>query len=131
MSDYADLLKPFKLKHLLLRNRVMSTAHAPHYAEDGMPGERYQLYHAEKAKGGIGLTIFGGSSSVAVDSPLSFSQIDVSHDRVLPYLRKFAERVHEQGASLFCQITHLGRRGRWDSRYWCRGRQNRDAKKPS
>ena len=23
MSDYADLLKPFKLKHLLLRNRVM------------------------------------------------------------------------------------------------------------
>ena len=118
MSDYADLLKPFKLKHLLLRNRVMSTAHAPHYAEDGMPGERYQLYHTEKAKGGLGLTIFGGSSSVAVDSPLSFSQIDVSHDRVLPYLRKFAGRVHEQGAALFCQITHLGRRGRWDTRYW-------------
>ena len=87
MSDYAELLKPFKLKNLLLRNRVMSTAHAPHYAEDGMPGERYQLYHAEKAKGGIGLTIFGGSSSVAVVSPLSFSQIDVSHDRVLPYLQ--------------------------------------------
>src|SRR5262249_34509635 len=67
---------------------------------------------------GIALTIFGGSSSVAVDSPLSFSQIDISHDRVLPYLRKFAERVHEQGAALFCQITHLGRRGRWDTRYW-------------
>jgi len=118
MSDYADLLKPFKLKHLPLRNRVMSTAHAPHFAEDGMPGERYQLYHAEKAKGGIGLTIFGGSSSVAVDSPLSFSQIDISHDRVLPYLQNFAKRVHEQGAALFCQITHLGRRGRWDTRYW-------------
>jgi 2,4-dienoyl-CoA reductase-like NADH-dependent reductase (Old Yellow Enzyme family) len=118
MSDYADLLKPFKLKHLPLRNRVMSTAHAPHFAEDGMPSERYQLYHAEKAKGGIGLTIFGGSSSVAVDSPLSFSQIDISHDRVLPYLQNFAKRVHEQGAALFCQITHLGRRGRWDTRYW-------------
>jgi 2,4-dienoyl-CoA reductase-like NADH-dependent reductase (Old Yellow Enzyme family)/thioredoxin reductase len=62
--------------------------------------------------------MFGGSSSVALDSPLSFSQIDISSDRILPYLKDFADRVHVHGAALFCQITHLGRRGRWDVREW-------------
>ena len=51
------LLQPFQLKHLSLKNRVMSTSHEPAYSEDGMPKERYRLYHAEKAKGGIGLTM--------------------------------------------------------------------------
>ena len=31
------LLQPFHLKHLRLKNRVMSTAHEPAYSEDGMP----------------------------------------------------------------------------------------------
>ena len=56
----------------------MSTAHAPSYVEDGLPRQRYQLYHEEKAKGGLALTMFGGSSSVAADSPSSFGQIDIS-----------------------------------------------------
>lgn len=112
------LFKPFKLKHLTLKNRIMSTSHAPGYAEDGMPGERYQLYHLEKARGGLALTMFGGSSSVSPDSPLPFSQIDISHDRIMPYLEKFADRIHGAGAAIMCQITHLGRRGRWDNRDW-------------
>jgi len=71
MAEYDALLTPFTLKHLTIRNRIMSTAHAPAYAEDGMPRERYQLYHEEKAKGGLALTMFGGSSNVAPDSLFS------------------------------------------------------------
>ena len=118
MSDVEALLKPFRLKHLTLRNRVASTGHAAGLAEDGLPKDRYQLYHAEKARGGIGLTIFGGSSSVAPDSPLTFAQVDVSTDRVLPYLQSLGERVHRHGAAVFCQITHIGRRGHWASHNW-------------
>jgi 2,4-dienoyl-CoA reductase-like NADH-dependent reductase (Old Yellow Enzyme family) len=118
MTAADPLLTPLKLKHLTMRNRIMSTAHAPGFAEDGMPAERYQLYQAEKAKGGLALTMFGGSSSVAVDSPLPFSQIDLSGDRVLPFLEKMAAGVHQHGAAVFCQITHLGRRGSWDGRHW-------------
>ena len=68
------LLQPYQLRHLRLKNRIMSTAHEPAYSEGGMPKERYRLYHAEKAKGGIGLTMFGGSSSVAVDSPAASAE---------------------------------------------------------
>jgi len=118
MAQYDALLKPLKIKGLTLRNRIMSTAHAPAYAEDGKPGERYQLYHEEKARGGIALTMFGGSSSVAPDSPLPFRQLSLADDSVIPDLKLFAERIHKHGAATMCQITHIGRRGRWDGYNW-------------
>ena len=62
------LLQPYRLKHLTLKNRVMSTAHEPAYSEDGLPKERYRLYHAEKAKGGMALTMTAGSAIVSRDS---------------------------------------------------------------
>ena len=89
----------------------MSTSHACGLEEGGMPKERYQRYHEEKAKGGIGLTMFGGSSNVAPDLPSVFQQLYVGDDEVIPYLQQFSERVHKYGAAIMCQITHLGRRG--------------------
>ena len=59
------LLQPYKLKHLTLKNRIMSTSHEPNYHEDGMPKEQYRLYHVEKARGGIGLTMTAGSAIVS------------------------------------------------------------------
>ena len=80
-------------------------------ASDGKPQERYQLYHEEKAKGGIGLTMFGGSSSVALDSPAApWNQISVADDSVVPFFQQFADRVHKHGAKLMIQLTHMGRR---------------------
>ena len=64
MSAYKSLLSPLKIKHLELKNRVASAAHACTFAQSGKPGA--QAYHEEKARGGIGLTMFGGSSNVAV-----------------------------------------------------------------
>ncbi len=106
------LLQPLRLKHLALRNRIMSTSHACGLEdENGYPADRYQSYHEEKAKGGIALTMFGGSSNVAPDSPSVFRQLYVGDDGVIPHLQRFSERVHAQGAALMIQITHLGRRG--------------------
>ena len=105
------LLQPFQLKHVLLKNRIMSTSHACGLEEGGLPKERYQVYHEEKAKGGIALTMFGGSSNVAPDSPSIFRQLYVGDDEIIPYLQQFSERIHAYGAGLMCQITHLGRRG--------------------
>ena len=118
MTAFDALLQPLTLKTKRIRNRVMSTAHAPALVVDGLPLEQYQRYHEEKAKGGIGLTIFGGSSTVSVDSPATFGQIDVSTDRVVPWFQQFSERIHAHGALLWCQITHMGRRTRWDSGSW-------------
>jgi 2,4-dienoyl-CoA reductase-like NADH-dependent reductase (Old Yellow Enzyme family) len=113
------LLRPLHIKGLTIRNRVMSTSHAPGYGQGGNPGERYQRYHEEKARGGIGLTMFGGSSSVSPDSPATpWNQISVADDAVIPYFTSFSERVHRHGARLMIQLTHMGRRTRWDTDSW-------------
>jgi len=104
------LLQPFQLKHLTLKNRIMSTSHACGLREDGLTRDRYQSYHEEKAKGGIALSMFGGSSNIAPDSPDVFGQLDVGDDRCIPHFQKFSERMHKHGATLMVQITHLGRR---------------------
>ena len=105
------LLAPFRLKHLRFRNRIMSTSHACGLAVDGMPVDRYQSYHEAKAKGGIALTMFGGSSNVSPDSQWNSPQLNLHDDRIVPHFQRFADRVHAHGALLMCQVSHLGGRG--------------------
>jgi len=110
VRSFDPLLEPFSLKQLTLRNRVVSTSHEPAYAEDGMPKERYRLYHREKALGGVGLTMIGGSAVVAPDSPPSFGNLLLYKDEIVQWLRQLTDDVHEAGAAVMCQVTHLGRR---------------------
>jgi len=106
------LLQPLTINGMTLRNRIFSSAHAPAgYLEGGKPGLRYALYQEEKARGGIGLTMFGGSSFVASDSYSHFGAIDAGTDEVVPFYTDLAERVHRHGSRTIVQITHLGRRG--------------------
>src|SRR6266478_3186168 len=118
MAATDPLLQPFRLKHLDLRNRFLSTAHEPAYTEDGLPKARYRLYHAEKAKGGIALTMIGGSAVVAPDSPPAFGNILLYKDEVVRWLRELADDVHAHGAAVMIQLTHLGRRTSWSKADW-------------
>lgn len=104
------LLQPFDLGPLHLRNRVVSTSHEPAYGHDGMPKERYRLYHREKAKGGVALTMIGGSAIIAPDSPPAFGNLHLYKDEIVPWFRELADDVHEHGAAVMIQVTHLGRR---------------------
>ena len=110
MAHLDPLLDPFRLRHLTLRNRVVSTSHEPAYTEDGMPKDRYRLYHLEKARGGVGLTMIGGSAVVSPDSPPAFGNMLLYKDEVVPWLRRLTDDVHEAGAAVMIQVTHLGRR---------------------
>jgi 2,4-dienoyl-CoA reductase-like NADH-dependent reductase (Old Yellow Enzyme family) len=112
------LLQPYQLRHLTLRNRLISTAHEPAYSEDGMPTDRYRLYHLEKARGGIALTMTAGSAVIAEDSPAAFGNLHVYKDEIVPWLRRLTDDCHEAGAAVMIQITHLGRRTSWSAGDW-------------
>ena len=112
------LLQPYKLKHLTLKNRIMSTSHEPNFAEDGMPADRYRLYHVEKAKGGIALTMTAGSAVVSQDSPPAFGNLLAYKDEIVPWLKKLADECHQHGAAVMIQLTHLGRRTNWNKAGW-------------
>ncbi|WP_369788587.1 FAD-dependent oxidoreductase [Rouxiella sp. WC2420] len=118
-EHFTTLFSPFTLKGLTLKNRVMSTSHAPGYAVAGKPGEKYIAYHEEKAKGGLAMTSFGGSSSVSMDSPAGqWRQISVAADDIIPAFREFAARIHRHDTALMCQLSHLGHRSRYDVDPW-------------
>jgi len=116
---YPHLFEPIQLNKLKIRNRIVSTAHAEVYAEDGIPGERYIRYYEEKARGGVGLAICGGSSPVAKDSPGAWwSSVNLSRDETMEGLAKLAETMHSHGAKIMIQATHMGRRSAWHGFDW-------------
>jgi 2,4-dienoyl-CoA reductase-like NADH-dependent reductase (Old Yellow Enzyme family) len=112
------LLQPFQLKHLTLRNRLMSTAHEPNYHDDGLPKDQYIRYHEEKAKGGIALTMTAGSAVVSRDSSPVFGNLHAYRDEIVPWLKRLADACHEHGSACMIQLTHLGRRTVWNGADW-------------
>lgn len=112
------LLQPFKLKHLTLKNRIMTTSHEPAYPEDGMPKERYAAYHAERAKAGVALAMTAGSAAVSKDSPPVFNNVLAYRDDVVPWIKNLTDACHEHGCAVMIQLTHLGRRTGWNKGDW-------------
>ena len=118
MTATDPLLQPFRLKHLTLKNRIISTAHEPAYSEEGMPKDRYRLYHLERAKGGIAMTMTAGSAIVAEDSPAPFGNLHAYKDEIVPWLKRLADECHGEGCAVMIQLTHLGRRTGWNRGDW-------------
>ncbi|PWE50833.1 N-methylproline demethylase [Thioclava sp. NG1] len=112
------LLQPYQLKHLTLKNRLMITSHEPAYPEDGMPKERYRAYHVERARAGVALTMTAGSASVARDSPPVFNNVLAWKDEVVGWMKDLTDACHEHDCAVMIQLTHLGRRTRWDKADW-------------
>ncbi|MGF6470444.1 FAD-dependent oxidoreductase [Paraburkholderia youngii] len=117
---YPNLFKPLTLNKLTLRNRIVSTAHAEVYAEPGgLPGDRYIRYYEEKAKGGVGLAVCGGSSPVSIDSPQGWwKSVNLATDRIVDPLARLAEAMHAHGAKIMIQATHMGRRSAFHGEHW-------------
>ena len=118
MSSNDPLLQPYRLKHLTLKNRIMTTSHEPAYPEDGMPKDRYRLYHLERARAGVALTMTAGSAAVSKDSPPVFNNILAYKDEVVGWMKRLTDDCHEHGCAVMIQLTHLGRRTRWDKGDW-------------
>ncbi|MDZ7600902.1 MAG: NADH:flavin oxidoreductase [Hoeflea sp.] len=112
------LLQPYQLKHLTLKNRIMTTSHEPAYPEDGMPKDRYRAYHVERARAGIAMTMTAGSAAVSKDSPPVFNNVLAYRDEVVGWMRKLTDECHEHGCAVMIQLTHLGRRTHWNKGDW-------------
>ena len=112
------LLQPYQLKHLTLKNRIMTTSHEPAYPEDGMPKDRYRAYHVERARAGVALTMTAGSAAVSRNSPPVFNNVLAYKDEVVGWMKKIADDCHAEGCAVMIQLTHLGRRTHWAKGDW-------------
>jgi N-methyl-L-proline demethylase len=118
MTSSDPLLQPYQLKHLRLKNRIITTSHEPAYPEDGMPKDKYRAYHVERAKGGIAMTMTAGSAAVSKDSPPVFNNVLAYKDEVVGWLKKLTDEVHSHDCAVMIQLTHLGRRTGWNKGEW-------------
>ena len=91
-NQFELLFSPLQIRNKTVKNRIVSTAHVTVFTEDGMPAERERRYYVEKAKGGAGMLIGFGSSSVHPTSPaLDWRVVEMFDDRVAP-----ARVAHEE-----------------------------------
>jgi mycofactocin system FadH/OYE family oxidoreductase 2 len=104
-TQFTHLFRPIQLGPVTVPNRVCFSAHAAMYAEDGLPSERQVHYYGERAKGGVGLIVIGGSG-VHESSKFSPHFNIVSDERAIPGYRRIADRVHEYGTKIFSQADH-------------------------
>ena len=111
------LLQPFALRGVTIRNRIFSTGHALSHAMGGKPTAQTLHYQMEKAKGGIGLSFVGGSATISADTAPVFDQFTIDPD-IIPFFQELSQFYHDQGATLFTQITHLGRRTNANAGEW-------------
>ena len=118
MASSDPLLQPYQLKHLTLKNRIMTTSHEPAYPEDGMPKDRYRAYHVERARAGVAMTMTAGSAAVSKDSPPVFNNVLAYRDEVVGWMRKLTDECHDHGCAVMIQLTHLGRRTHWAKGDW-------------
>jgi 2,4-dienoyl-CoA reductase-like NADH-dependent reductase (Old Yellow Enzyme family) len=110
-QDFRLLFTPMEIGRREVKNRIVSTAHATGFGEDGLLNDRYVRYHERKATGGAGLIMTFGSASVYRESAASYGSVSLWDPENEPYFRDLADRVHAHGALLMSQATHMGRRG--------------------
>ena len=107
-GGFPHVFSPFRIGSVELRNRIFVPAHTTNYGDDHLPSERHVHYHAEKARGGVGLIIF---EAIRVHpTSIGRAQGVIGYDpRCVARFRRVADAVHGQGARLFGQIVHVGR----------------------
>ena len=59
MTAYPHLFSPLEIGNVVVRNRIMQTAHVKLWAQNAVDSERNVAYQAARAKGGAGLLITG------------------------------------------------------------------------
>ena len=95
---YRNLLTPFRIKGVALKNRIVKSGQWTVYAEpDGSIGDRLIAYYEDLASGGVGLITVEES---VCDFPLGASRmphIRLDEDRFIPGLARLAAAVHRHG----------------------------------
>lgn len=107
-SKYRKILESFKLKHLILKNRIVKAPYSSTNSDERGYVLDSAVYHYDAiAKGGVGLFI---NESVAVD-PLGVSgspRMAIWDDSFVPGQKRLVETVHKYGTPILMQIHHAG-----------------------
>ncbi len=108
-GSFTRLLSPAQIGPLSLRNRIVLPAMDQNLCDDGLVTDVLVEHYAELARGGAGLLVLETSAVAFPRGATARHQPALSHDGVIPGLRRLADAVHAHGALMVVQANHHGR----------------------
>jgi 2,4-dienoyl-CoA reductase (NADPH2) len=107
LSEHA--IQPFSLRQLVLRNRIVGTAHGRGMVQDGLalPGDAE--YWRRRAAGGAAMVTVGGTVTAPESTWRRRIVTEAWREAAIPGMALRAEAIRSEGAVACCQLVHLGR----------------------
>ncbi len=104
-------LTPFKLRDLVLENRIVVSAMCQYSAEDGMPDDWHLVHLGSRAIGGAGL-VMAEMTDVSREGRITLGCTGLYDDKQARAWKKVVEFVHKHStAKIGIQLGHAGRKG--------------------
>jgi 2,4-dienoyl-CoA reductase-like NADH-dependent reductase (Old Yellow Enzyme family)/pyruvate/2-oxoglutarate dehydrogenase complex dihydrolipoamide dehydrogenase (E3) component len=112
-GSYPNLFSPWTIRHTTIPNRVAFAPTCPVWVRSPYEGsftEQAVAYYEERARGGTGLIVIGGTliNKDTMYSPFLFPGL--WDDNQIDGLAAVAEAVHRHGAKICVQLLHVGLR---------------------
>jgi len=107
-SNVDALFKPFRLKSLTLKNRIVMAPMTRSFAPDGVPGDNNAAYYQRRAEGEVGLIL---SEGTVINRPTSRNEPNVPFfhgEQALAGWKKIIDDVHAAGGKMGPQLWHTG-----------------------
>jgi 2,4-dienoyl-CoA reductase-like NADH-dependent reductase (Old Yellow Enzyme family) len=104
-----DLLSPWQVREVTLRNRVVMSPMCQYSATDGFANDWHLVHLGSRAAGGAAL-IFVEATAVTADGRISPGDTGLWSDEHAEPLARIAAFVHSQGAVAGIQLAHAGRK---------------------
>lgn len=116
-NQFEHIFTPIQMRGVAIPNRLVNAPHGARFGDSHThyATERQACYYAERAKGGVGLIIMGGSMvhPTGLVVPLLNTYAE---DGAIPGLKIITDMVHKYPTRIFAQLSHLGREGTgWSS----------------
>ena len=103
-----SLFRPFNLKTLNIKNRIVMAPMTRSFSPDGVPTADVAEYYAKRAAGQVGLIL---SEGTVINRPSSSADPNIPHfygEQALAGWQKVINDVHEKGGQMGPQIWHQG-----------------------
>ncbi|MEX8548767.1 MAG: NADH:flavin oxidoreductase [Mucilaginibacter sp.] len=107
-SRLDTLFRPFRLKSLNLKNRIVMAPMTRSFSPNGIPGDNVADYYRRRAEGEAGLIL---SEGTVIGRPASSNDPNIPHfygEESLAGWKKVINEVHAAGGAMAPQIWHMG-----------------------
>ena len=102
--------RPFPLAHgLVLRNRLVGTAHAAGLVSGGLALPEDAEYWRRRAAGGAAMLVVGGTVTAPESTWRRRIVTEAWREEAVPGMAARAQAIRDEGAVAACQLVHLGR----------------------